>query len=95
MIGESRKASRAGRLLVGDNVKRRRRALDYTQRELAEVTGGNPYYISHIESGLKNLTLSRMERLAEGLMCSLAALVGGHQDPVLVHPEGRTKSIAL
>ncbi|MFL6603982.1 MAG: helix-turn-helix domain-containing protein [Steroidobacteraceae bacterium] len=79
-----RKASQASRLLVGGNVKRLRRALGYLQRELAEVTGLNRNHIISIERGLENMSLSTVERLAEGLRCSPVTLVAEHSARIVV-----------
>ena len=58
----------------GKAVRRRRRELDLSQEELAELAGLHRTYISNLERGMINPTLENMERLARGLEISLARL---------------------
>jgi transcriptional regulator with XRE-family HTH domain len=75
-----RKASQAGLLMVGGNVRRLRNVRGYTQAELAKRTGLYKISISDIERGQHNLRLTRLQTIAVGLACSPAALVTNHPD---------------
>ncbi|MFQ3668323.1 MAG: helix-turn-helix transcriptional regulator, partial [Fimbriimonadaceae bacterium] len=59
--------SEKGHTQFGETVRRIRRRLGMTQLELAERSGLHLTYISGIERGTRNPTLSVLERLAAGL----------------------------
>jgi transcriptional regulator with XRE-family HTH domain len=46
-----------------------------TQEELARRSGIHPTYISHLESGRRNLTWTAMRKISEGLGIPAAELV--------------------
>ncbi|HEY9757604.1 MAG TPA: helix-turn-helix transcriptional regulator [Oculatellaceae cyanobacterium] len=51
----------------GDTVSDLREAQSMTQQELADLSGVNRTYISDIERGRRNITLTTMKRLASAL----------------------------
>lgn len=58
-------------ILIGQAVRLRRRVLGLSQEELAWRAGLNRTYISDVERGSRNLSLSTLERLAEALKTPL------------------------
>jgi|SRR5579862_278848 transcriptional regulator with XRE-family HTH domain len=75
-----RKELRRGETL-GQVLKQRRRALGFTQRELADVLGVKAGHITHLENGRRRPSLSLLGRLAE--------VLGLDKEPLflLAHPE--------
>ena len=61
---------------VGQNVKRLRLANGWSQEELADRAQLHRTYISGIERGIRNPTLTVLEKVAQGLDCSMTELVG-------------------
>lgn len=61
--------------LFAANVKRVRKLRGLTQEELAELAQLQPSYVSSVERGVRNITLSNMERLAVALKVTIAELV--------------------
>jgi transcriptional regulator with XRE-family HTH domain len=55
------------RARVGKSVQRLRQAKGWSQEELAEQAGMHRTYISGIERGIRNATLTVLERLAIAL----------------------------
>jgi transcriptional regulator with XRE-family HTH domain len=56
---------------LGKRVRQRRRALDLTQEQLAELTGSPQFHISAIERGrVKEVTSLTLRRLAPALRVS-------------------------
>ncbi len=62
---------------LGQNVQRLRRERGWSQEELADRTGLHRTYISGIERGIRNPTVTILERLAKGLGCRIEDVVGG------------------
>lgn len=60
----------------GENFKRIRKAKKLTQDAVAERSGMSPSYISEVETGSANPTLSTTEKLAEGLGVGIFDLFG-------------------
>ena len=60
---------------LGLNVQRIRRQRSWSQEELAFQSGLHRTYISGIERGVRNPTVSVLERLAEALGVPAAALL--------------------
>ncbi|HEY9681594.1 MAG TPA: helix-turn-helix transcriptional regulator [Oculatellaceae cyanobacterium] len=54
-------------IAFGDSVSDLRESLGMTQQELADLSGVNRTYISDIERGRRNITLTTMKRLAAAL----------------------------
>ena len=71
---------------VGERIRRRRRALDLTQRELSERSLVNQVTISIIERTRDENTiyLATARKLAYSLGMSLDQLVDGDPDPDLI-----------
>lgn len=60
---------------LGAAVRERRQALGYSQDTFADAIGMHRAYYSSIERGARNLTLSTIARVADGLGVSLAKLM--------------------
>lgn len=60
---------------VADNVRRLRLAIGLSQAQLAELTGLSRRMIIHIESGESNISLSSLDKVADGLGVSFYQLV--------------------
>jgi predicted transcriptional regulator len=58
----------------GRNVRRRRETLDLTQEGLAEKAGLDRSYISNVERGSRNLSLSSIVRIAKALRTTASDL---------------------
>ena len=72
---EFRKARRTITVSVGESVKIMRELQEFTQNELAELTGIPQSTISAIENGRVNLGVERAKVLALALKCHPAVLV--------------------
>lgn len=77
------------RELLGKKIKELRAAKGITQEELAERCGMFRTYLSRIESGLGNPTLTALHVLAAGLEVSVIELLSPPAEPDL----GRTKRV--
>ena len=68
---------------VGEEIRRVRGELGWTQRQLAERLDAAPAYISAIEAGRENLTLGSLARIADafgrGLELSFPAVSGEYR----------------
>lgn len=53
--------------LVGEEIRKVRSELGWTQKQLAERLDAAPAYVSAIEAGRENLTLGSLARIAEAL----------------------------
>ena len=62
---------------VGQRARRRRLELGLSQIALAEVIGLHFTFVSSVERGERNLSLSSLLRLADGLQINPAELVDG------------------
>lgn len=62
-------------LKVGAAVRERRETLGYSQDTFADAIGMHRSYYSAIERGERNVTLSTLVRVAEGLEMRLAELL--------------------
>jgi len=60
---------------LGTAVRERRQALGYSQDTFADAISMHRAYYSSIERGSRNLTLSTIARVADGLGISLAELM--------------------
>ncbi len=61
----------------GAEVRRRRRALGLTLEDLAERSGLSPHYVSTVETGKRDPSLSTVVALAKGLAVGAGELLGG------------------
>ena len=72
----------------GQKVKRQRKALKWTQEQLAECADLSPQYLSRIERGVAAPTLETLYKLATVLQCSIHQLLPETQTPEkLIHFE--------
>ena len=62
---------------LGARVRALREARDWSQEELAERAGLHRTYVSAVERGVRNPTVTVMARMAAALGVSLAVLVEG------------------
>ena len=62
------------RIKLGVAIRTRRSELGYSQDSFADQIEMHRAYYSSIERGERNLTLSTMSRVANGLNCALAEL---------------------
>lgn len=60
---------------LAENVKRMRKARGWSQKKLQHGCGFPQGYISKMEQELLNVSLANLERLANGLNCSLYDLL--------------------
>ena len=60
---------------LGSKVQRLRRELGISQEELADRAGLHRTYVSGVERGVRNPTLTVIEKLAQALGVTIAALV--------------------
>ncbi|ODT87385.1 MULTISPECIES: helix-turn-helix transcriptional regulator [unclassified Phenylobacterium] len=61
---------------VGLNVKRLREAQGISQEDLADRAGVHRTYVSGVERGVRNPTITVLEKIAGALAAPLAELVG-------------------
>ncbi len=64
----------SAQVLFGRNVRKRREEIDLTQEKLAEQAGLDRTYISDIERGARNLSLSSILRIARALGATVSEL---------------------
>ncbi len=64
-------------IALGRSIRKRREARDFTQEELAELAGLDRTYISDVERGGRNLSLSSIARIAKALGTSISDLTRG------------------
>lgn len=57
--------------LVGQEVRRARKAAGLTQAEVADRLATSPTYITNVEAGRLNLTLGQLTRIASALGAAL------------------------
>lgn len=61
---------------LGANVQRLRREKGLSQEELADLAGLHRTYVSGVERGVRNPTLTVIDRLARALGVEMAVVVG-------------------
>ncbi len=61
---------------LGQTVRRRRQALGFSQEELAWRADLHRTYVTDVERGARNLTMSTIDRLARALEVPLSSLLG-------------------
>jgi transcriptional regulator with XRE-family HTH domain len=62
---------------LGRNIRKRREAKDLTQEALAELASLDRTYISDVERGGRNLSLSSIARIAKALGTTISDLTRG------------------
>jgi transcriptional regulator with XRE-family HTH domain len=75
MGNQHRKASPDMLWRLSINLKRLRKERGYTQERLAKICGFTKNYISNVEQGTVNITLSNLEALTIGLGCGFDELL--------------------
>lgn len=70
-----RRESRTLRFILAKNIRRHRSRLGFSQEELADKCGLHRTYIGSVERCERNVTLSTLEMLAEGLGVSAESLL--------------------
>jgi transcriptional regulator with XRE-family HTH domain len=60
---------------VGVAIRNRRTAMGLSQEQLGEVAGLDRTYISGVERGVRNPTISSLGRIAAALQCDLSAIL--------------------
>ncbi len=79
---------------IGGRVRQRRTTLGYTVKVLAERSGLSPRFLSDVEAGKANISVSRLEALADALGLALTSLLrptaGSARQRIEELLEGRT-----
>lgn len=74
---------------LGEVVRRRRLSLDLSQEELARRAGVHRTYLSDIERGARNITITVLTRLAEALEVRVSRLFRLTEQQTLERPRRR------
>jgi len=64
----------------GAEVRDRRHELSLTQEDLSDRAGVHVSYVSQVERGLKNISLSNLLKFSKALECSASRLVTAAED---------------
>jgi transcriptional regulator with XRE-family HTH domain len=62
---------------LGKRIRARRKAMGWSQEELALVADIDRSYVGGVERGERNLTFTMLCRLCEAMRCDVAALTVG------------------
>lgn len=62
--------------MVGKRIRKKRRALGLTLKELSALVDISVSFLSDIENGRSNPSLERLKEIAEALECSVSFLLG-------------------
>jgi transcriptional regulator with XRE-family HTH domain len=65
------------RRALGEAIRIRRKALQYSQERLAEKADLTPAYLSDVERGVETISVDRLVRITKALKVPLAELVRG------------------
>ncbi|HEY9714533.1 MAG TPA: helix-turn-helix transcriptional regulator [Chroococcales cyanobacterium] len=76
---------------LGDVVRRRRLALNLSQEELAGRAGVHRTYLSDIERGSRNITITVLARLSDALEVKVSRLFRLTEQQVFERPKGRSR----
>ncbi len=60
---------------VGVAIRTRRTAMGLSQEQLGEIAGLDRTYISGVERGVRNPTISSLSRIAAALKCDLSSIL--------------------
>ena len=60
---------------VGVAIRNRRKAIGFSQEQLGEIAGLDRTYISGVERGVRNPTISSLGRIATALQCDLSSIL--------------------
>ena len=61
---------------LGKKIRRKRREMDITQEQLAEMAGISTAFVGHIERGTRVLSVETLERICKALGVSADYLIG-------------------
>lgn len=61
--------------VIGENIRQRRRELGLTQEQLAEKSELDQRFVSAVENGRRNLTVLKLQQLAQALNCAAGDLL--------------------
>jgi transcriptional regulator with XRE-family HTH domain len=67
--------SKAGKIDLGQAIRRRREAMRLSQEAFAERVDCHRNYVSLVERGEQNVTIDMLRRFAEALKCRIAELM--------------------
>ena len=56
--------------IIGENVRKRRLELGMTQEQLADESALDQRFVSAVENGRRNLTVLKLQQLADSLRCT-------------------------
>lgn len=62
---------------LGNRIREKRKALGWTQEDLADNAGIDRSYIGGVERGERNLTFNVLCQISEALRCDVATLTKG------------------
>ena len=63
--------------MLGKEIRRRRKALGWTQQRLAEEADLSPHYLSEVETSKRDPSVSTVQALAKAMKITPAHLLGG------------------
>lgn len=75
-------------VVLGTNVRSRRKELELTQQAVADAVGVAQGYIAAIEAGRKSVTLAVVARIAEVLKLPPATLISAEMATMAIPPAG-------
>lgn len=83
--------------IVGDNIRRLRQQMGYSQESFGEEVGWHRTFVGAVERGERNLTLRTLERVAEQLGVHPLALVfdGVAAFSSVAEPGQRSRAVTL
>ena len=62
---------------IGQRIRKRRRWVELTQEQLAELAGASTSFIGHIERGTRVPSVETLWRICQALECSMDFVVAG------------------
>jgi transcriptional regulator with XRE-family HTH domain len=80
------------RILVGMNLRRYRNLGQISQEDLADLAGIDRTYVSGVERGIRNPTVTVLQSLAEALKIDTAALLEQPESPTPSHKRPPSKT---
>jgi transcriptional regulator with XRE-family HTH domain len=78
---------------VGEEMRRARRELTLTQRELADRLGASQSYVANVEAGRENLTLGKLAQIADALGTALAIRLEVVERATIAVPEDQAAAL--
>lgn len=66
------------------NVRKRRKELNLTQQQLAELVGCERVFVTQVEAGICGKTLDQVERFARALKCPPLSMLMAAEDVEVV-----------